>query len=81
MAGPNTIDIIKDLYKDDFNDFIVDLSDNIKERFLISLSDDKTNIVINLGYLLVSWTMLFSLLSLSQKESSRVGQTSPLSLS
>jgi uncharacterized protein YbbC (DUF1343 family) len=45
-----TIEIIKDLYKDDFNNLIVNLSDNIKEKFLISLSDNKTNIVINLGY-------------------------------
>ena len=62
---PATIEIIKDPHKDNLDDLITDLSNNIKERFLISLSDDKTNIVINLGYLLVSWTMLFSLLSLS----------------
>ena len=48
------IKIIKNPYKDDFNDLIVDLSNNVKERFLISLSDDETNIVINLGYSSVS---------------------------
>ena len=64
MAGPNTIDIIKDLYKDNFDDLVADLSDDARERFLVSLSNNKTNIVIDLGYLLVSWTMLFSLLSL-----------------
>ena len=48
------IEIIKDLYKDDFNNLIADLSDDIKERFLASLSDDEINAVINLGYLLVS---------------------------
>ena len=81
MAGPDTIDIIKDLYKDDLDDLIADLSNDTRERFLISLSDDKTNTVINSGYLLVSQTIPFSPLSLSQKESSRVGQTSPPSLS
>ena len=65
MAGPNTINIIEDLYKDDFNDLVADLSNNIRERFLISLSNNKTNVVINLGYLLVSWIMLSSPLSLS----------------
>jgi len=64
MAGPNTINIIKDLYKDDFNNLIIDLSNNIRERFLISLSDNKINIVINLGYLLVSQTIPSSLLNL-----------------
>ena len=49
-----TIKIIKDLYKDDLNNLVVDLSDDIRERFLANLSDDETNIVINLGYLLVS---------------------------
>ncbi len=62
--GLNTIDIIKDLYKDDLNDLVVDLSNDIRERFLVSLNDDKINRVIDLGYLLVSWTMLFSLLRL-----------------
>ena len=60
-----TIEIIKDLYKDDLNNLITDLSDDIRERFLINLSDDEINAVIDLGYLLVSQTMLFSLLSLS----------------
>jgi len=55
-----TIEIIEDLYKDDLNDLIADLSDNIRERFLISLNNDKTNAVIDLGYLLVSQTILFS---------------------
>ena len=49
-----TIEIIKDLYKDDLDDFVVDLSDNVREKFLISLSDDETNIVIDLGYISVS---------------------------
>jgi len=65
MAGQLfIIEIIEDPYKDDFNDFIVDLSDNIKERFLISLSDDETNAVIVLSYLLINRTMLSSLLCL-----------------
>ncbi len=77
-----TIEIIKDPHKDDFNNFVADLSNNVRERFLTSLNNDKTNAVINLGYLLVSQTILFSnQLSLSQMESSRVGQTSPPSLS
>jgi len=59
------MEIIKDPYKDDLNDLIVDLSNNIRERFLASLSDNKTNIIINLGYLLASRTMLSSLPSLS----------------
>ena len=54
MAGPDTIDIIKDLYKDDLDDLIADLSNDIRERFLVSLNNDETNAVINLGYLLVS---------------------------
>ena len=54
MAGPNTINIIKDPYKDDLNNFIVDLSNNTRERFLTSLSNNKTNTVIDLGYSLVS---------------------------
>ena len=49
-----TIEIIKDLYKDNFNDLIVDLNDNIRERFLVNLSNDEINTVINLGYLLIS---------------------------
>ena len=65
MAGPNTIDIIKDPHKDDLNDLIADLSNNIRERFLTSLSNNKTNTVINLGYLLVSQTMPSNPLSLS----------------
>ena len=73
MAGPNTIDIIEDPYKDNLDDFVADLSNDARERFLASLSDDKTNAVINLGYLSVSRTILSSLPSLSQKESSRVG--------
>ena len=58
--GLNIIKIIKNLYKDNLNNFIVDLSNNIKERFLVSLNNNKTNTVINLGYLLVSQTILFS---------------------
>ena len=65
MAGPNTIDIIKDPHKDDLDDLVVDLSNNIKERFFASLSNDKTNTVIDLGYLLVSQTMPSNPLSLS----------------
>ena len=53
------------MYKDNLNDFIADLSNNIRERFLISLSNNKTSAVINLGYLLVSRAILSSLLSLS----------------
>ena len=59
------MEIIKDLYKDNLNNLIADLSNNIRERFLISLSDNKTNAIINLGYLLVSWAILSNLLSLS----------------
>jgi hypothetical protein len=55
-----TIKIVEDPYKDDFNNLIADLSDDIRKRFLISLSDDKINTVIDLGYLLMSQTMLFS---------------------
>ena len=55
MVGqPVTIEIIEDLYKDDFNNLIADLSNNIKKKFLIRLNNDKINTVINLGYLLVS---------------------------
>ena len=49
-----TIKIIKDPYKDDLNDLIINLSNNIRERFLINLNDDKINAVINSGYLSVS---------------------------
>ena len=59
-----TIKIIKDLYND-LNDLIADLNNNIRESFLINFSDNKTNAVINLGYLSVSQTMLSSPLSLS----------------
>jgi Mg/Co/Ni transporter MgtE len=48
------IEIVKDPYKDDFDDLIADLSDNIKERFLTSLNNDEINTVIDLGYLSVS---------------------------
>ena len=48
------MEIIKDPHKDDFDNFVVDLSDDIRERFLINLSDDEINAVIDLGYLLVS---------------------------
>jgi len=65
MAGLDIIDIIKDPHKDDLDDLVVDLSNNVRERFLVSLSDDETNVVIDLGYLSVSRTILFSLLSLS----------------
>jgi len=55
MAGQlATIEIIKDLYKDNLDNFITDLSNNIRERFLTSLNDNETNTVINSGYLLVS---------------------------
>ena len=61
MVGQlDIVEIIKDLYKDNFNNFIADLSDDVRERFLISLNNNKTNVVINLGYLLVSRTILFS---------------------
>ena len=60
MAGPNTIDIIKNLHKDNLDDLIADLSNDTKKRFLASLSDNKTNAVINSGYLLVNQTILFS---------------------
>ena len=79
---PNTIEIIKNLHKNDFDDLVADLSNNVKKRFLASLNNDKTNAVINSGYSSVSQTVLFSsLLSLSQIKSFKVGQTSPLSLS
>ena len=48
------IEIIKDPYKDNLDNLIADLSDNTRERFLASLSDDETNAVIDLGYLSVS---------------------------
>ena len=54
MGQLATIKIIKDLYKDDFDDLIADLSNNVRERFLANLSDNKINAVINSGYLLVS---------------------------
>ena len=73
MPDQLTIEIIKDPHKDDLNDLIADLSNNIRERFLISLSNNETNAVINLGHLLVSQAILYSLLSLSRRESSRVG--------
>jgi len=61
MAGqPATIEIIKDFYKDNLENFIVDLSDNIKEKFFASLNDDETNMVINSGYLLISWIIPFN---------------------
>ena len=60
MGQLDTIEIIKDPHKDDLNDLIADLSNNIRERFLISLNNNKTNIVINSGYLLVSQTILFN---------------------
>ena len=55
MAGQLLIiEIIEDPHKDNLNDFIVDLSDNIKKIFFTSLSDNKTNAVIVLDYLLIS---------------------------
>ena len=73
MGLPANIKIIKDLYKNDLNDLIADLNNNIKKKFFVSLSDDKNNTVIDLGYILVSQTILFSsLLSLSQIKSFRV---------
>ena len=48
------IEIIEDLYKDDLNDLVADLSNDIRKRFLASLSDNKINAVIDLGYLSVS---------------------------
>ena len=60
MGQLATIEIIKDLHKDDFDDLVVDLSNDVRERFLTNLSNDETNMVINLGYLLVSRTMPFS---------------------
>ena len=65
MGQLAVIEIIKDLYKDDLNNLIADLSNNTRKRFLASLSNNETNAVINLGYLLVSRTILSSLLSLS----------------
>ena len=65
ILGQSIIEIIEDPHKDNFNNFVVDLSNNIKERFFTSLSDDETNVVINLGYLSISWTILFSLPRLS----------------
>ena len=65
MVGPNTIDIIKDPYKDDFDNFVTDLNDDARERFFASLSNNKTNMIINSGYLSVNWTILSSPLSLS----------------
>ena len=61
MAGqPATIEIIEDLHKDDLDDLVVDLSDNVKEKFLASLSNDETNAVINSGYSSMSWTIPFN---------------------
>ena len=54
MGQLAVIEMIKDLYKDDLNNLIADLSNNTRKRFLASLSNNKTNAVINLGYLLVS---------------------------
>ena len=65
MGQLATIEIIKDLHKDDFDDLVVDLSNDVRERFLTSFSDNKINTVIDLGYLLMSWIILSSLLSLS----------------
>jgi len=65
MPDQSTIEIIKDPHKDNLNDLIADLSDNIRERFLVSLSDNETDAIINLGYLLVSWAILSNLPSLS----------------
>jgi len=65
MPDQLTIEIIEDPYKDDLNDLIVDLSDDVRERFLTSLSNNKTNAIINLGYLLVSWAIPSNLPSLS----------------
>ena len=59
------IKIIKDPHKDDFDDLVADLSNNVRERFLTNFSNDKTNAVVDLGYLLVSWTMPSSPPSLS----------------
>ena len=64
MGQLDIVEIIKDLYKDNLNDLIADLSDNIRERFLTSLSDNKTNAVNNLDYLLVGRTIPFSIPSL-----------------
>ena len=60
IGQPDTVEIIKDPYKNDLNDLVADLSDNTRKRFLISLNNDKTNAVINSGYLLVSQTIPFS---------------------
>ena len=66
MGLPANIKIIKNPYKDDLDDLIVDLNDNIKEKFFVSLSDDENRAVIDSGYILVSQTIPFSsLLSLS----------------
>ena len=65
MGQLATIETIEDPYKDNFNNLIADLNNNIRERFLASLSNNKTNTVINLSYLSVSQTMPFSPLNLS----------------
>jgi len=65
MPDQLTIEIIEDPYKDNLDDLIADLSDDVRERFLTSLSDNKTDAIINLGYLLVSWAILSNLPSLS----------------
>ena len=62
------IEIIKDLRKNNLNNFIADLSNNTKKKFFISFSDNKTNTVIVLSYLSISRIMLSSLLRLSQKK-------------
>jgi hypothetical protein len=81
MPDQSTIEIIEDPHKDDLDDLIADLSDDARERFLASLSDNETDAVINSGYLSVSRAIPSSLPSLSRRESSRVGQTSLPSLS
>jgi len=54
MLDQLTIEIIEDPYKDNLDDLIADLSNDARKRFLISLSNNKTNAIINLGYLSVS---------------------------
>ena len=74
MGLPANIKIIKNPHKDDLDDLVADLSDDIREKFLVSLSDDENRAVIDSGYTSVSQIIPFSsLLSLSQIKSFKVG--------
>ena len=65
MPNQLTIEIIEDPYKDNLNDLIADLSDDARERFLASLSNNETDAIINSSYLSVSQAILSNLPSLS----------------